>query len=369
MINGKSFLIGFGTGLAVGVLLGSFVFYYLNPSLKSDKVITNLLTSPSQSQSITSSLTSLDAQNLEILAWMYPGEPACKAFEELEAGLKPSILKAEYFTVNSEGELQFLTEEDAGCNGYSESNIQKLKQFSKQQYLTVSGQESIVKLVTNEEFSQKAIEQLVDFVEKNNFAGVEIDFEAFSSWGKDGYAGYIKFLQGLGDKLRSVNKKLMVATPPIYSESIAAAYADWDYKDFENLPVDYISLMAYDYQYDHGGGQPVAPDQFINDSIDWILKNISNKNRLVVGLPTYGYTGTENSYDEFRLITYDQTQKIPQINQAVRDPNSQEMILRQGGKVTVFQDDQSIKHKIELVQKKGISKISIWHLGGNIWFK
>lgn len=308
------------------------------------------------------------AAETEIMAWVYPGSPACNARNEYADGRVIHILKPEYYAVNERGTLTLLTESNAGCNGYSTKNVADIKKYSQEQYVTVaaSSAEGMDLFIKKALTDRSGITTLVNFAVTNEFEGVELDFEDFGSWDTDIYARYRTFVTELGNALHTQNKKLMIDGPAIADDNEQDWFV-WDYSDFSTLPVDTIVVMAYDYQYDHGAGSPVAPLSWITDVTERTLREFPYAQRLSIGIPSYGYRGTVGSY-KVRLLTYTQITKEAGFANAKRDLASQEMTWRNGSTVYFFQDAESIRKKIKAVTDAGISSVSVWHLGGNRWF-
>ena len=300
--------------------------------------------------------------------WIYPGNPACNTRAELESIEQVFQLKPEFATINSAGDTIILTEADAGCNALSRNNIDYYNSKSTEQFVTISGSgEGFKNLVNSPTKRAQSVQLLTDLMAQVEMTGIELDFEGYSGWTAADYQGYKVYLQELGASLQSGGYKLMIDAPAIYNDGIQSVF-EFRYSDFENLPVDYITVMAYDYQYDYGGASPVTEDQFLLDSIARIKEELPSwQEKLWVGLPTYGYTAQEGAY-RITILTRDQVfdrLSQAQIDQATRIPNSMELIYKDGSQVYVWQDDISVQHKIDLVQGEGIDNIAIWHLGGN----
>jgi len=304
----------------------------------------------------------------EIMAWIYPGGTSCLANTEYSDGRKIDVLKPEYFSVNESGDLILLTTKNSGCNAYSSSNVADLKKYSKEQYVTVSSSYagSMDMFLTNSLNESTNINTLVTFIVSNNLTGIEIDFEDFGGWSDSSYLDYKKFITKLGESLHAKNKKLMIDGPAT-SNTVEEAWYVWRYADFNNLPIDRVVVMTYDYQYDQGAGQPVAPISWIQNTIKFTLSRFSNKAKLSIGIPSYGYKGVINT-QKFSLLTYNQIKKEPGFSTSARDPDSAEMTWQNGNNVYFYQDSESILKKIQTVQSSGINSVSIWHLGGNEWF-
>lgn len=339
-----------------------------------EPVPTSTTTPPTETQT-TSNVPIIDSpkpmpetpkpNNLTTMAWMYPSEPGCNAQKEYHDGRQIDILKPEFFTVNG-GSLFLYDAENSSCNGFSPAFVADLKKYSKQQFVTISSASADDMNTFFESALGEGddIDVLVKFITTNNLTGIELDFEDFGGWSKDSYANFLLFVDRLGTKLHANGKKLMLDGPSI-ADANEQTWFNWRYEDFVDLPVDYIVIMAYDYQFDHGIGEPIAPLDWMNSVIKW-ASNRYPKERLSVGVPSYGYEGVIGKRPYIR--TYDQLKNKPGFASAERDSSSGELTWQSGKNVYFYQDTESIRQKIAQVKKSGLNSISIWHLGGNQWY-
>lgn len=350
------------------------------PSITSPNIASLNTTSPSTVQPATNNNpatqpTATPPQQLpasitqkEVMAWIYPGSATCNVTKEYSDGRKIDVLKPEYFTINEDGKLILLTVENHGCNGYSAGNVESVKKYSKEQYATISSSYagSMDLFLTDSLENSNNIDTLVSFTVDNKLTGLELDFEDFGGWSAASYQKYKEFITKLGNALHDKNKKLMIDGPAT-SNSVEEAWYAWRYADFINLPIDKLVIMLYDYQYDQGVGQPVAPISWIQETIRFTLGKFPNKAKLSIGIPSYGYKGITGS-NRSTLLTYEQIKKEPGFANAQRDSNSFEMTWEENGKTYFYQDSESLVKKIQTIKDLGIDSISVWHLGGNLWF-
>lgn len=261
-----------------------------------------------------------------------------------------------------------LTEQDSGCNGYSPENVASLKKHSKEQYATFSSNYAVTmgSFLTGTVNDNSDINTLVSFVKTNGMTGVEIDFEDFGGWNADMYSNFKRFITNLGNALHQNGKKLIVDGPPTLDQVQENWYV-WRYADFISLPVDQIVVMTYDYQFDQGVGQPISPLFWIQGTINWTLGRYPDKSKLSFGIPSYGYKGIIGT-QKFSLLTYEQIKKEPGFGTATRDLSSGEMTWQNGNNVYFYNDSQSMSKKFQVIQNAGITSVSVWHLGGNLWF-
>lgn len=299
-------------------------------------------------------------------AWIYPGEPACQANREYKDGRRIAVLKPEYYSVTTDGQLRLLTVQEDGCNAYSAANAADVKRYSTQQFVTVSaGSTEMRALVGSTNRRGQAVTTLSNFVSSIGFTGVELDFEGFGQWSASDYTSYKTFLRELADQLHGQGKQLMIDGPPI-GTSTEQGYYQWRYEELATLPVDWLVVMAYDYQYDYGVGQPIAPNTWVKQIIRWAKARVPAQ-KLVIGLPSYGYHGQTSSYNVI-IDTLAQTRLFSGFGAAQRDANSAEMKWSTGGQTFFFQDSTGLNAKRALIESEGISAVSVWHLGGNPWF-
>ena len=305
--------------------------------------------------------------------WIYPGAPACSAATQLTQ-INAPILKPQYFATQNDGTIEVLTvgaPAFAGCNAYSPADLALVKQYSQLQFITVSASRAQMHaLFTTTTTMAAGINVLVDNVVTWTVTGVEIDFEGFGSWTNTDYANYQLFLTNLGNALHAQGKQLMIDGPAIPDSSYQALFK-FKYEDMNLLPVDYILSMVYDHQYDTGVGTPIAPFAWMTQCINWVKARVPNTNKIVIGMPSYGYHGPVDTYD-ITIDTYDQSSVLPGFNTATRDPASGEMTwdyITTNTFSAWFQDSTSMNMKKALIVSLGIRNISVWHLGGgNKWF-
>ncbi len=303
----------------------------------------------------------------KVMAWIFPGEPACGAMDEIADGRRIDVLKPEYYQVSYTGDLRFLTETDYGCNAYSEANVAKVKKYSSEQFVTVaSAYTGMVGLVSSPTKRQAAINELVTFVNNTGFTGVEIDFEDYGTWTKTDYANYKLFLTQLGDALHASGKQLMVDVPPMEINK-PYAYYELSYADFNTLPVDYMVIMAYDHAFDEGVDAGLSPHLWVINVIKRAQAEITDPSKIVMGIPSYGYIGKKGTYS-IDQKTYDQLKDMPGFASAVRHSASSEMTFTRGDQVYFYSDSKAVSFKKLVANLFGIYNVSVWHLGGNEWF-
>ena len=304
-------------------------------------------------------------KSLEIQAWIYPGSPSCDAMSEIADGRDIDVLKAEYFDIDDSGAIVLLTEEEHGCNGFSVKNVDLIKQYSDYQFVVVSANHLDMRAMFSDGTKMtKAIDTIIGFLSRHELSGVEIDFEDFSSWTKNDYANYMKFVGDLATQAKTLGKLTIIDGPPI-TKNTQHNYL-WNYEELAKLPIDFLLIMAYDYQYDEGKGTAIAPNNWVKENVEYVLGQVS-VDRIIVGVPSYGYHS--NSKNQIILDTQKQSLKYEGVEKAKISNDSFEYGWWNKNDYYAMQKSDGLSKKINFIKSLGIKNISVWHLGGNPWFK
>lgn len=263
--------------------------------------------------------------------------------------------------------------------GYNASNTEVIKEYSSEQFVTVSaGDPEIHTLTGSTTAVTNSINTLIAFATSTGFTGIELDWEGFGSWTAGETTDYISYVTRLSNEAHKYGLKTMIYLPPIWNSaanSESGTGDEWDsansdgyyqleYEDFENVPVDYLLIAVYDYHFDYGAGRPNAPLKWQDDIISYAKRRISDHDRLIIGIPAAGYGGATGGFS-FTAYTYASSTNITGFSGATRDAESGELTWTNGGNSYFVSDDESINIKRLRAEENGISKVSIWHIGGN----
>lgn len=296
--------------------------------------------------------------------WIYPGPPACSALSEIADGRSIQVIKPEFFTLQESGALSPIT--NVECNGYTPENVAAMKAGSQQQFVTVSGTiAGIVTLASDSTLLSTCVNTLISFLQTTGFTGVEFDIEDFGSWSAEYYQDYKTVMNTIGAALHQAHGQLMLDGPAI-SDMQEQGYYQWRYEDFATMPVDYLVVMAYDNQYDNGAGTPVEPLDWLANICAWMKAKLPTE-KIVIGIPSYGYHGRTKSY-QMSKDTYEQSMRFPGFATATRDSSSGEMMWTQNGISYDYSDTKTLDMKLGVITDAGLTNVSVWHLGGNLWF-
>jgi spore germination protein YaaH len=304
-------------------------------------------------------------------AWIYPGAPACNANIEYADGRHIDSLLPEYYTVQTNGTLRQVTVAIDGCNGYTAANARDIKRFSASPRFTVStagAYTGLVNLWSNSTNVTNFVNTVVAFCGTTGFTGVDCDFENWDQYTTTDWTNYKALMTTLGNALHASGYTLQIDGPAITNSTDQAFYPNFKYEDLDTLPIDFIVVEAYDYMYGNGAGTANAPLTWISAICAWMqAKIVTNPQKIVVGLPSFGYHGTTGGFT-ITIDTYNQSAGLTGFGTATRDLGSGEMHWATGGSSYFYCDAIAMDLKKQTVLATGITSIAVWHLGGNLWF-
>jgi spore germination protein YaaH len=298
--------------------------------------------------------TALPTQNPSIMGWIYPGNP-CTVEREITDGRKIDVLKPQYFDTLDNGDLRLLKEPNFECNTYSSQAL----------FLVDAQKKGFKSLMESQEKQQKSIEHILQTLEDSGFDGVEIDFESFEDWTATEYQTYLIYIKTLGQKLHAINKLLSIDLPAIPNSTFQKLYRV-DYSDFNDLPIDYLVIMAYDFQYSRPLGGAVSKLSEIRDSLNNARQKYVETDKIVAGISNYGYYGITGG-KKFNVVLSEKIKQKFDTSNADRDVESGELFGSQGDESYRLCDSICLQIKLNAAKETGINQISIWHLGGEEW--
>jgi len=223
------------------------------------------------------------------------------------------------------------------------------------------------------------IDNLVDFLNTNNYDGIDFDWEFPNTI--DDRNNLTKFIMKIRDRFNIENPDWLIT----FAVGTSHWKGQWyDYDQLVNY-VDWFNAMCYDYHGSwstHSGhNAPLYQPPGCNDgAIDVGMFYLHNtrgipKNQLTVGMPFYGkefnsaslyspFTGSVTDYFYYQIIPkmnegwiyhWDDVSKVPYLTNSTNT------------KLITFDDMVSIRHKCEWIKEQGYSGGMIWALGQDLY--
>lgn len=134
------------------------------------------------------------------------------------------------------------------------------------------------------------VKTIVDLVTKNNFDGIDLDYEGFAfvdgntTWSTTA-PRWVAFIKELSVALHANNKLLSVSTPYLYNPKEAQkGYFVYAWADIASS-IDRLRIMTYDFSVAKPG--PMGPLTWTEKTIQYAL-SVMSASKVYVGLPGYG---------------------------------------------------------------------------------
>lgn len=275
-------------------------------------------------------------------------------------------------------------EQDPGYTNYRRLLDGSIDYQNKVLILTFmpESQEALTTSISSPQNRQNTISTIVNSVVESRAGGVNIDYEPLGdtpSSLRDNFTLFIKELRVALDKLEGTNCLLTIS---VYASS-GVRPRIWDLPNLANN-LDYLVVMTYDYTMP--GSNIAGPNSPLRGSgINFehdIVKNIAEitkavpSRKILLGIPFYGYEwdtvdSSKYSPTEARgsVASLERIEKLleEQTLELIWDRNS----LTPYGISTVsgqtsqiyFENEGSIRLKIEFVKSASLGGIAIWALG------
>jgi len=282
-----------------------------------------------------------------------------------------TVVCPDYFEIYPTGDLKLLSKIDTKLVDAMHARGIKVTPFLSNHWDRTLGRAALSNRVS-------LVNQIVSAVNQYGFDGVNIDIENLTHDDRANHTDFIRLLRQ--------------AMPPDKSVSIAVAanpygvYYGWagsyDYKELGKL-CDWILVMTYDESYYGGPEGPVASSTFVENSIKYALTQIPAQ-KLLLGVPFYGRYWKQGAtvggsgitaYDIESILskyngkmTYDNKTQTAKVVVTIKASDEKPKLwggntLGAGTYNIYYDNEQSLKYKLNLVQKYGLLGAGSWCLG------
>ena len=202
---------------------------------------------------------------------------------------------------------------------------------------------------------ERLINNIVSTIRKNNFAGVNIDFEELAEKSDE---PLVSFMKELYTRMHGLGLLVTQDVPPFNP--------DFNLKELSKYN-DYVFLMAYDEYNNKSIAGPVSSQNYIEASMQDALKQVP-ANKLVLAIAGYGYdwpkgkTGTDVSYSEALSIAGESEGNV------VFDTDTYNLSY-------TYQDENDIEHAVyftdaatnfntmRFATESGVAGVALWRMG------
>lgn len=221
----------------------------------------------------------------------------------------------------------------------------------------------INKLLHNNQLKNSLINKLIDLVNENNFAGIDLDWEQVYEKDNEKYAEFVSELKA---RLTNRNKTVIVT---VHAQT---GVGDWEGSMGHNIELlsesaDLLRIMAYDYHYSESAPGPTTPTDWLTRVVRYTANKVDN-GKIVIGLPLYGYKWNLGASGESINYSYAKESEKKLGFKLSRDISSGVLnakFMENNKKYEIWIDDsESVINKINLVNDMGFNKFIFWVAGG-----
>jgi spore germination protein YaaH len=283
-----------------------------------------------------------------------------------------------FFGINSDGSLQITNEFDPKLVNEMHKRKMKVVPFLNNDWDRDLGRLAL----KNREILS---EQIADFIMKNNLDGINVNIENVTVQDRQDYTDFVRLLR----KKLPLSKEVSVAVAANPNGWTDGWHGSYDYNELSKY-ADYLFIMAYDEHSNGGPAGPIASYDWVEKSIQFALNQGVPNEKIVLGIPFFGrywkdgddYGGygvgvnqVESIISKYKgVVSYDPKTKsnkaIVTIKKGDQLPVVHGNTLEPGTYVFWYEDELSIKSKIDLVHKYGLKGTGSWSLGDenvSIW--
>ncbi len=277
------------------------------------------------------------------------------------------------FSINSDGSL----------NPRLDTKLQELREITEYKNIsiipTISDFDSdrMKNILNDEKNRDKHINAIVNVVEKNNYDGIDLDYEAISRESKE---PFFIFLEELSSRLDSKNKILSVTVLPKWGDDVVyTSLAETrEVQDYERIAKysDQLRIMTYDFTHprDPKPG-PIAPTNWVERVLEYTTDKVQN-DKIWLGIHLYSYEWVlENDQPHADILnvnsyTYQQLQDSIFMQEGIDtkyDEDIQEGMAEypcNGNHCKLYYaTPESVKQRQNLANKYKIAGVTYWRLG------
>ncbi len=236
--------------------------------------------------------------------------------------------------------------------------------------------------------SSRNIQSIVDSVIVNGYDGIDVDYEAFGSYGFPQPGGGLKwdwyakamtsrYFQSLSDSLARKGKLCFVTVGATGDD----AYTPFDFKKLAQIS-DRLRVMCYDMGApNHAALHEKLNGAWLNisDALDYVVSKVPDKSKIVLGFPTYGKAKdmTDSKRDPVALVYRDVQDILASRSSDKKLIDKTHSVDVNSGNIPCFryrdlanhewlacyEDEGSIGKKLDYLLTEGIREVAFWRFG------
>ena len=359
--------------IILGVMLSSLATYILLP--------------PQIPHSPLGSITSSNSHTLSAQNYLILGFAPYWNMKKLSQESLDTITHFAFFALHLRGSGEIYTKVNAREEDPGYTNYKRLLEGNSYKNLILTymqeDEDALVSMLNSPTSRKTAINNIIQTMSDAKAVGMNIDLEPIGAISESLRNNFTNFITELKDATcTQTSLSCPLITISIYP-SAAAKERLWDLKNLAPL-TDYFVVMTYDYTMPKsqrsGPNSPLR--DFTGEFEHSIIKNLNEltkfipAKKILLGIPLYGYEWETVDTSKYSLATSRgvtasleriETMLNEQILELVWDRNSLTPygISTESGTHSqiYFENEASIRLKLDLVRSSGLGGIALWALG------
>ena len=223
-------------------------------------------------------------------------------------------------------------------------------------------------MLNNPEARERLIENILNTIRAKNLGGVDFDFEFLYAEDREAYASFVDQTR---QRLNPEGYIVAVAlAPKTYAEQPGLLYESHDY-GLMGQAANLVLLMTYEWGYRFGPPMAVAPVDQVRMVLDYGITEI-DPSKILMGIPNYGYDWTlpfvqgvseaERLTIEEAALRAQQVGAVVQFDEVAQAPYYNYFDAQGREHEVWFENEASIRAKLNLVAEYGLAGVSYWNL-------
>ncbi len=223
-------------------------------------------------------------------------------------------------------------------------------------------------VLNNPETRARLIENILKNIQTKGLGGVDFDFEFLFPKDREAYASFVR---ETAERLNPLGYMVAVAlAPKTYAEQPGLLYEGHDYA-LMGQAANLTLLMTYEWGYMFGPPMAVAPVNLVRKVLDFGVTQIP-PSKILMGIPNYGYDWTlpfvQGESVAEKISNTEAVERAARVGAEIQyDQVAQAPFYRyfdaSGREHEVwFENEASIRAKLNLVAEYGLAGVSYWNL-------
>jgi len=269
---------------------------------------------------------------------------------------KMNLVIPEWIFIDPTADTVFTNIDDRAWTVMKNSGV-KIMPILSNNYKEVFRGDAVHRIINNPAKKERLINDVIKILEKNDFIGVNVDFEELQEKKNE---NLVKFQKDIYQRLHE--RHFLV------TQDVIPFNEDYNFKELAKYN-DYIFLMAYDQYSDASGPGPVSHQKWIEGAVDDAVKKIPTQ-KLILSLAAYGYDWKLGKEVSARTVSYQQALFTAKDNEANIDFDNDSYNLHYE-----YEDEDSTKHQVQFTDaatvfnalrfatEYGLGGTALWRLG------